>query len=148
METKGSAATFQAVSGNLEQYTVWCSSPNAVSDPDNATAINLRITGDIRDVSQKNFELLIQAIGLRASPVILQQPVAVADLTQVEAQVLTGQGFRWCFATERADQFNTEQDPVALLTQDLHGIVLANGATLVTQGAQQNIEFRRKDSLC
>ena len=47
----GSASASQVLTGNLQFYTVWCESPNAVSDPDNATEINILITGNIADVA-------------------------------------------------------------------------------------------------
>lgn len=148
METRGSAGTFQAVSGSLERYMVWCSAPNAVSDPANATGLNILTTGDIRDATQKNFEILVQSIALRASPVILQEPTAVLLLEDNNAQVLTGEGFVWCFATERDEQFLKDSNPVQLLIDDLNGIVLPTGAVVITSGAQQNIEFMRQSTLC
>ena len=33
----GLASASQVLTGNLQYYTVWCESPNAFSDPDNAT---------------------------------------------------------------------------------------------------------------
>lgn len=143
MDTRGSARTFQSLSGSLHSYLVWCASPNAFSDPDNATGVNIRITGNVRDLSQKNFEILIQSIGLRASPVILQEPVAVADLAS-EGSSLTGEGFVWCFGVERAQAFEKDSDPSALLKTEIKGIVLATGVTLDST----NIEFQAKETLC
>lgn len=148
METKGSAATFQAVTGSLERYMVWCSAPDAFTDPANATGLNITITGDIRDATQKSFEILVQSIALRASPVILQEPTAVIALEDTSATTLTGEGFVWCFATEREQQFLKDGDPVLLLVEELNGIVLPTGAIVVTTGPQQNIEFMRQTTLC
>jgi len=91
----GLASASQVLTGNLQYYTVWCESPNAFSDPDNATGINIRITGDIADETQKNFEILIQSVGLRAMPIILNDPLAVADLAADGATSVTGEGFVW-----------------------------------------------------
>lgn len=97
----------------------------------------------MRDLSQKNFEILVQSIGLRASPVILQEPRAVEDLTD-EGSTLAGEGFAWCFGVERAQAFEQNSDPVALLKSELAGIVLATGVTL----DETNIEFRARETLC
>lgn len=148
METRGSAKSFQSLSGNLSTYQVWCSSANAFTDPDAAEGVNLRITGDVRDVSQKSFEILVQAIGLRSSPVVLQDPTPVADIAASGASSLTGEGFVWCFGSERADTFSLGSDPVGLLTEELNGILLPTGVLLVTSGTGQNIEFAAKESLC
>lgn len=148
METKGSAGRLQAVTGSLETYVVWCSSPDSFSDPDNATGINIQITGDVRDASQKNFEILIQSISLRANPIILQEPVAVEELGDEGAETLTGEGFIWSFTTERDEAFKASGNPVALLIEELDGIVLPTGAIVHTSGIDQNIEFERKEGLC
>lgn len=148
MNTLGSAKTQQSLSGNLEVYEVWCLSPNAFSDPDNATGVNIKTTGNIKDPTQKNFELLVQGVALRASPVILQEPDAVADLSAVGSQSLSGEGFVWCFGTERAEQFGSSSDPVSLLKSEMNGLVLNTGVILKTSGNQQNIEFRKKSKLC
>lgn len=148
MNTKGSSGTFESLTGGIESYTVWCLSPNSFSNPKLATGINVRITGDIRDTSQKAFEILIQSISLRATPVILQEPIAVADVSTSGSPTLNGEGFVWCFSTERREQFVSENDPVGLLKSELSGIVLPNGAVVHTAGALKNIEFARKETLC
>ena len=143
----GVAGASQVVTGNLQYYTVWCESPDAFSDPDNATGINIRWTGNIADDTQKNFELIIQSIGLRAMPIILNNPLAVPDLTADGASTVTGEGFAWAFSVETSGAFATKESPVGLLVEELHGIVLLNGATLITSGGSQNIEFERRDTL-
>lgn len=148
MNTKGSSGTFESLSGGLESYTVWCLSPNSFTNPDQATGVNVRITGDIRDTSQKAFEILVQSISLRASPVILQEPVAVEELSMNGSTELNGEGFTWCFSTERRDQFIIDTDPTGLLRLELDGIVLPNGTVITTDGLSQNIEFARKETLC
>ena len=70
-KTHGLASAFNVVTEDLQYYTVWCESPSAFSEPENATGINLRITGDIADLTQKNFEVMVQSIGLRAMPIIV-----------------------------------------------------------------------------
>ena len=143
----GSARSSQALTGNLQFYTVWCESPNAFSDPDNATGINIRITGDIADETQKNFELLIQSIGLRTMPIILNDPLAIADLATDGATSVTGEGFVWQFSVEAERAFATKDSNVGLLVEEMNGIVLVNGAVLETSGPSQNIEFEGRDNL-
>lgn len=142
MKTRGSAKAFQALSGNLESYVVYCKSDDAFTSPETATGVNVRTTGNIQDVSQKNFEILIQTIGLRASPVILSEPAAVEELADEGAEEIDGEGFVWSFTTERADHFVLGADPVGLLKEELGGIVLQNGAVVHSAGVDQNIEFR------
>ena len=143
----GVASASQVVTGNLQFYTVWCKSPDAFSDPDNATGINIRFTGNIVDDTQKNFELIIQSIGLRAMPIILNNPLAVIDLAADGASSVTGEGFVWMFSVEAEDAFATKENDVGLLVDELDGIVLLNGAILSTSGPGQNIEFERRDTL-
>ena len=143
----GLASASQVLTGNLQYYTVWCESPNAFSDPDNATGINIRITGDIADETQKNFELIIQSVGLRAMPIILNDPLAIADLATDGATSVTGEGFVWQFSVENERVFATKIDEVGLLIEEMNGIVLINGAVLDTSGPGQNIEFEGRDNL-
>lgn len=143
----GAATPSQALTGNLQFYTVWCESDNAFSDPDNATGINIRITGDIADETQKNFEVIIQSIGLRAMPIILNNPLAIPDLAADGASVVTGEGFVWQFSVEQHGVFATKTDNIGLLILELNGIVLPSGAVLSTSGGGQNIEFSRQDNL-
>ena len=143
----GLASASQVLTGNLQYYTVWCESPNAFSDPDNATGINIRITGDIADETQKNFELLIQSIGLRTMPIILNDPLAISDLAVDGATSVTGEGFVWQFSVEAEGAFATKDSSVGLLVEEMNGIVLINGAVLDTSGAGQNIEFEGRDNL-
>lgn len=146
-KTHGVASASQVLTKCLQYYTVWCESPDAFSDPDNATGINIRWTGSIVDETQKNFELIIQSIGLRAMPIILNNPLAVADLAADGASIVTGEGFVWVFSVETEGAFATKTDPVGLLIAEMDGIVLLNGAIIRTGGGSQNIEFERRDTL-
>jgi len=143
----GTAGAFQSVTGTLQYYTIWAESANAFTDPNTATGVNIKTTGNIQDESQKNFEMLVQAVGLRAMPVIMNEPRAVADLAVAGATTVEGEGFVWRFASDRLDVFAKEADPVGLLIDELNGIVLANGAVLETTGIDQNIEFSRSNEL-
>ncbi len=143
----GVASAYQVLTGNLQYYTVWCESPNAVSNPDYATGINIRFTNDIADETQKNFELLVQSIGLRAMPTILNEPLAVSDLEADGATSVTGEGFVWLFSVEQEDVFATKVNEIGLLIEELDGIVLPNGVVLSTDGGGQNIEIEARENL-
>ena len=96
----GFAGAFENVSRNIQYYTVYAKSPNAFSDPSLATGVNIKVTGNYADISQKCFEVLLQSIGLRAMPVLMSEPVAYARLEDQGAPTLCGEGFVWKFATE------------------------------------------------
>ena len=145
----GTATAHQNLTGGINTFVVYATSPTAVSDPDNATGVNIRVTGSLSDESQKNFEVLIQSIALRAMPVIMSDPQATASLSLAGAPTLTGEGFRWTFSAEREDVYsdflpNGTEDPIGLLVLELNGIVLPNGEVLNTAPGG-NIEFVRQD---
>lgn len=147
LRAHGTAAAAQSLTGIIHYYTVWAVSPGAFSNPNNATGVNIRVTGSIQDESQKSFELLIQSIGLRVLPIILNDPLPVAELANDGAPTLTGEGFVWRFASEQREAFATKTNPVGLLVDELNGIVIPNGTVLATSGGGQNIEFERSDTL-
>ena len=147
-KTHGQASADQVLTGSAQYYTVWCTSTNAFTDPDNATGVNIRVTNNIQDESQKNFEVLVQSIGLRVMPIILNDPTAVVELANEDAPTLTGEGFVWRFAAEYRNAFMTSVSNVGLLVDELNGIVLPNGTVLDTAGGGLNIEFSRQDGLC
>ena len=148
----GAAQSAENLSGNLQYYTVYARSPKAYTDPGNATCVNILVTRNYADESQKNFEVLIQAIALRAMPVVLNNPVPVQDLEVAGAPNLSGQGFVWKFASELDGAFENTSNagtpgPVGLLVDEIHGIVLPNGTVLQTKGSSVNIEFTRTELL-
>ena len=145
-KTHGLASVLEIVTGDLQYYfTVWCESPGAYSDPENATGVNIRITGNIVDETQKNFEVIIQSVGLRAMPIILKDPKAVLDLAEDGASSLNGEGFVWQFGVEQPEIFATKTNDFGLLIEEMNNIVLPNGAILSTVGNKQNIEFEKQD---
>lgn len=161
----GAASAQQNLSGSLQYYIVYASSPNAFSDPDAnpppaeelTRLLNILVTGDIQDQSQKNFEILFQSVALRAVPVIMNDPIAVADLSVEGAPTLTGEGFVYKFSVERLSVFenfgpNGTVGPVGLLVDELDGVVLDSGVRVTTvdgspSGFAKNIEFARVDEL-
>lgn len=145
----GSIYPTQNVSGTLQFYRAFCKSPFAFSSPDPnppegeaiGRNINIIVTGKLSDQSQKNFEMIVQAIGLRIMPVVIGEPKPVDDLS-FEGSLLTGEGFVWDFAVDREDIFRDDSGPVGLLNKDMEGIILSSGAVVHTSGPSQNIEFK------
>ena len=54
----GAMGSSETLSGNIEFYTLF-------------TSIDISRTGDFADSSQKDFESVVQVIGLRAQPVVM-----------------------------------------------------------------------------
>ena len=131
-ERSGAMRSSEVVSGNIEFYTLF-------------TKIDITRTGDFSDNTQKDFESVVQVIGLRAQPVVMNNPVA---LNGVGAQVLenygapslTGAGFIFKFAFEREGVHTIDT-----LKEEMNGIVL-NGGTVDTTSSV-NMEFTKQDLL-
>lgn len=70
---------------------------------------------------QANFNSLIQAIGLRANPEWVRDPVMKTGSLPYP---LDGKANHWIwdFDVEREDVFLTETDPVGLFLDDIHGV--------------------------
>lgn len=134
LKVNGSSQATQSLTADLNYYTAYITS-----------AIDITVTGRIQDLSQKNFEVLVQAIGLRAMPVILSNPKFVADLSDHGAQDLAGAGYVWKFATEQADIFRDKNGPVGLLNKEISGIVMPTAVILETTGPNQNCEFQASE---
>lgn len=158
----GAASAQQNLAGELQFYVVYCKSPGAFSDPNPnpseaeelAREVNVLVTETIQDQSQKNFEILFQSIALRAAPTVMNNPEAVIDLSAEGAPSLTGEGFIWKFAVERADMWEdfTTNDPIGLLVKEIDGVIIESGVRLTTvdgspSGLPKNIEFSRVDTL-
>ena len=135
-KTHGLASASDIVTGDLQYFTVWCSSPSAFSDPENATGMNIKITGDIADETQKNFEVMVQSVGLRAMPIILKEPHAVIDLKEDGAISVSGAGFVWQFGVEQEGIFANDTSDFGLLIEEMNNIVLPNGAISHRKGTR------------
>lgn len=166
MPTKihGSSTAMQNLTADLAFYTCYASSPGCFSDPNpNPPAtqelmrlINIQVTGRPLDESQKNFEVLLMSIGLRAMPVVLADPVPVVQLADYTLE-LAGEGFIWKFAVERSVQFYNfspygSPGPVGLLVDDLDGVILPSGVRVTTvtgspTGWAKNIAFSRTENI-
>lgn len=160
----GAATSMQNLTADLQYYVCYASSPGAFTDPNpNPPAneelprlVNIQVTGNPLDESQKNFEVLLMSIGLRAMPTILLNPTAVLQLADYTLE-LSGEGFVWKFAVERGVQFFNFTPygipgPVGLLINDLNGVILPSGVRITTvtgssTGWAQNISFARLESI-
>src|SRR5574337_1365547 len=111
-KVNGSAFAGQWLTGSLEYYTCYASSPLCYSNPNPnppqseelSRLLNIQVTESIADESQRNFEVLLLSISLRAMPTVMTDPLAVSELAMYTNE-LTGEGFVWKFACERAFQF-------------------------------------------
>jgi len=131
-QRSGAMGSSEVVSGNIEFYTLF-------------TKIDITSTGDFTDNTQKDFESVVQVIGLRAQPVVMNNPVALNGsganvLENYGAPTLTGAGWIFKFAFEREGVHS-----IQTLKDELDGIVL-NGGTIDTKSSV-NMEFTKQDLL-
>lgn len=132
IERSGAMGSSEVVSGNIEFYTLF-------------TTIDITRTGDYTDNTQKDFESVVQVIGLRAQPVVMNNPVPLNGvgatvLENYGAPTLTGAGWIFKFAFEREGVHT-----ITTLTDELNGIVL-NSGTIDTK-ISVNMEFTKQDLL-
>ena len=164
IQIHGAASAQQNLTADLQYYNCYASSPGCFTDPkpnpppseEVPTLVNIQVTGDPLDESQKNFEVLLMSIGLRAMPVVLADPVAVLQLADYTLE-LSGEGFVWKFAVERGVQFYNftpfgTPGPVGLLIDDIDGVVIPSGVRITTvtgspSGWAQNVSFVRAGSI-
>jgi len=166
MPTKihGASTAMQNLTADLSYYVCYASSPLCFLNPNPnppesqeiTRLVNIQVTGSPLDQSQKNFEVLLMSIGLRAMPVVLSDPYPVIELADYTLE-LSGEGFIWKFAVERGVQFYNftpyrTPGPVGLLIDDLDGVVIPSGVRLTTvtgspSGWAKNITFAKMDSI-
>lgn len=128
----GAMTSQEVVTGNIEFYTLF-------------TSLDITPTGDYTDDTQKDFESLVQVIGLRAMPIIMNNPVELSGvgvnvLENFGAPTMTGAGWIFKFAFERESVHSIQS-----LKDELDGIVL-NGGTIDTKNSV-NMEFTKQDLL-
>jgi|TARA_B100002019_G_scaffold289340_1_gene304761 hypothetical protein len=131
-QRSGAMGSSEVLSSNIEYYTLF-------------TSLDITSTGDFTDNTQKDFESVVQVIGLRAQPIIMNDPVALNGvganvLENYGAPTMTGAGwiFKFAFEREGAHTLDTLKD-------ELDGIVL-NGGTIDTKSSV-NMEFTKQDLL-
>ena len=128
----GAMGSIEVLTGNIEFFTLF-------------TTLNITVTGNYNDNSQKDFESVVQCIGLRAMPTVMNNPVSLSGSgsQQIEnygAPTLTGAGYIFKFATEIPGAHSVDS-----LKDELHGIVL-NGGVIDTKNSI-NTEFTKQDLL-
>ena len=128
----GAMGSVEALTGNIEFFTLF-------------TSIDITVTGDYDDNTQKDFESVVQVIGLRAMPVVMNNPVPLNGvgtnlLQSYGAPTMTGAGWIFKFATEVPFAHT-----VATLVEELNGIVLNSGTIDTTSSI--NMEFTKQDLL-
>ena len=128
----GAMGSSEVLSSNIEYYTLF-------------TSLDISRTGDFADDTQKDFESVVQVIGLRAQPIIMNNPVALNGVGQnllenYGAPSITGAGWIFKFAFERESVHTIDT-----LKDELNGIVLNDG-TIDTKSSV-NMEFTKQDLL-
>ena len=128
----GAMGSSEVLSSNIEYYSLF-------------TKLDITSTGDFTDNTQKDFESVVQVIGLRAQPVVMNDPVALSGvgnlvLENYGAPSITGAGWIFKFAFEREGAHSVD-----MLKDELDGIVL-NGGTIDTKSSV-NTEFTKQDLL-
>jgi hypothetical protein len=104
--------------------------------------VDITATGVIRDQDadilqrnqQRNWETLLQCIGLRTQPYNIQSPEILesCNLTQYHfGDLYTGEHrvWSWCWTTEREGVYDLPGKPIAGLLQDLEQVPIITGLT-------------------
>ena len=132
MIRRGAMGSLEVLTGNIEFFTLY-------------TNLDIRVTGSYADSSQKDFESVVQVIGLRAMPAVMNNPVYLNGtgqnlLENYGASSITGSGFIFKFATEMPGAHT-----VQTLIDELHDIVLNSG--VIDTKNSINMEFTKQDLL-
>jgi hypothetical protein len=130
--SKGGARGAELLTGNIEYFTLY-------------TSLDITASGDYRDNTQKDFDMIIQVIGMRAMPIIMNTPVringiGVNKMEAYGAPSITGRGWIFKFAFEREGVHTIDT-----LTTELNGIVLNDG--VIDTITDINVEFTKQDML-
>lgn len=164
IQIHGAATAMQNLTADLQYYVCYAASPLCFTDPNPnppeseevPRLVNIQVTNNPLDESQKNFEVFLMSIGLRAMPVILSDPLPVLELADYTNE-LSGEGFIWKFAVERGVQFYNFTPygipgPVGLLIDDLDGVIIPSTVRITTvtgspSGWAQNVAFTRMETI-
>ena len=82
LNRSGAMGSVEVLTGNIEFFTLF-------------TTIDITVTGNYNDNSQKDFESVVQCIGLRAMPTVINNPVALNGSGSNLLQNY-GASFNWC----------------------------------------------------
>lgn len=132
MTRTGAMGSVEVLTGNIEFFTLF-------------TSLDISVTGDFADATQKDFESVVQVIGLRAMPTVMNNPVYLNGtgqnlLENYGAPSLTGAGYIFKFATEQPGAHT-----VQTLTDELDLVVLNDGT--INTKTSINMEFTKQDLL-
>jgi len=132
LQRTGAMGSVEVLTGNIEFFTLF-------------TTLDITVTGDYSNNTQKDFESVVQVIGLRAMPTVMNNPVALNGagnnlLQNYGAPSMTGAGYIFKFATEVPFAHTVDT-----LKNELHGIVLNGGIVDTTNTV--NMEFTKQDLL-
>tara|TARA_R110000737_G_scaffold331385_2_gene347589 strand:+ start:3828 stop:4226 length:399 start_codon:yes stop_codon:yes gene_type:complete len=132
MTRTGSMGAVEVLTGNIEFFTLF-------------TSLDITVTGDFADATQKDFESVVQVIGLRAMPTVMNNPVFLNGvganlLENYGAPSMTGAGYIFKFATEQPGAHT----PSTLI--DELDLVVLNAGTINTKTGI-NMEFTKQDLL-
>jgi hypothetical protein len=128
----GAMGSVEVLTGNIEFFTLF-------------TSLDISVTGDYADATQKDFESVVQVIGLRAMPTVMNNPVYLNGtgqnlLENYGAPSLTGAGYIFKFATEQPGAHTVQT------LQDELDLVVLNDGTINTK-TSINMEFTKQDLL-
>ncbi len=131
-QRSGAMTSMEVVTGDIEFFTLY-------------TTLDITNTDNFADNSQKDFESVVQVIGMRAMPIVMNNPVELDGtgnnvLENYGAPSMTGAGYIFKFATERPGAHTVET-----LVNEFNDIVLNSGT--VDTKSSKNMEFTRQDLL-
>ena len=101
----------------------------------------------VKKNQQANFNSLLQAIELRSNVEWDKDPIKHTGVLPANTSDGKANHWRWQFTVEREAVFEKNNDPVALLREDLHGVPIIDGledtanllpAALITSGKNIN----------
>lgn len=129
----------ESLSKNIDFYVVY-------------TKLNIVPTGNYLDQSQRNYDTIVSLVSIRAQPVINSKPYEVADLSAEGSEVLSGSGYVWKFAVEHSEVFALHDENFNIVDGVYHlkaifDDVEVGGESIFVDGVEQNIEFKRFESL-
>tara|TARA_Y100000389_G_C17320344_1_gene442704 strand:+ start:150 stop:587 length:438 start_codon:yes stop_codon:yes gene_type:complete len=131
-QRSGAMTSMEVVTGDIEFFTLY-------------TTLDITNTDDFADNTQKDFESVVQVIGMRAMPIVMNNPVELSGignnvLENYGAPSMTGAGYIFKFATERPGAHTVET-----LVDEFDSIVLNSGT--VDTKSSINMEFTKQDLL-
>lgn len=116
------------------------------------TTLDITPTGNYLDQSQKNYTTVVSMVSIRAQPILNSSPVFVEDLEAAGATELEGEGYVWKFAVEHSEAFALHNENLQVVDGVYYLKAIFEGAeigevVIETEGDDQNIEFKRYESL-